>query len=157
MPIKFHYKAIAAMAENRVIGYENGIPWHLPDDFKWFKKMTLGHTLLMGRKTFESIGKALPGRQTIILSRQAFKANGTTSVQSLEAIEAASENELIWIAGGAEIYKLLLPKCSDLYLTRVHAQPKGDTYFPEFESRFKKTATLEQNTHFSIEHWVQKI
>ena len=72
MPDQFEYKAIAAMAENRVIGFENSIPWYLPEDFKWFKNTTLGHTLLMGRKTFESIGRPLPGRQTIILSRQQF-------------------------------------------------------------------------------------
>ena len=156
MSLEYQYKAIAAMADNRVIGYENGIPWHLPEDFKWFKKMTLGHTLLMGRKTFESIGKALPGRQTLILSRQAFSAEGCTSVPTLEAVEAASEHALIWVAGGAEIYRSFLPKCSELYLTRVHKSPKGDTFFPEFEPYFQLETIVEENTSFSIEHWIRK-
>ena len=156
MPDQFEYKAIAAMAENRVIGFENSIPWYLPEDFKWFKNATLGHTLLMGRKTFESIGRPLPGRQTIILSRQQFSAQGTTCIHSLEEIESTSKNPLIWIAGGSEIYKLLLPKCSDLYLTRVHLSPKGDTFFPEFETQFELKEILKKETDFSIEHWKQK-
>ena len=156
MPDQFEYKAIAAMAENRVIGFENTIPWYLPEDFKWFKNATLGHTLLMGRKTFESIGRPLPGRQTIILSRQQFSAQGTTCIHSLEDIESASKNPLIWIAGGSEIYKLLLPKCSDLYLTRVHLSPKGDTFFPEFETQFQLKEIFKKEADFSIEHWQQK-
>lgn len=155
MVTQFTYHAIAAMAENRVIGNAGAIPWHLPDDFKWFKKTTMGQTLLMGRKTFESIGRPLPGRQTLILSRSNYSAPETTTVQDQKSIEAVAEHGNIWVAGGAEIYKLMLPNCEDLFLTRVHLEPKGDTYFPEFESQFKLNKTLEHTEAFTIEHWVR--
>ena len=150
---KFNYRAIAAMAENRVIGNHNTIPWHLPEDFKWFKKTTMGQTLLMGRKTFDSIGRPLPGRQTIILSRNQLSIPNTQTVNNIESIESVATSDTIWIAGGAEIYQLMLPKCSDLYLTRVHQRPVGDTFFPEFENHFELATVIESNADFSIEHW----
>ncbi len=150
---KFNYRAIAAMAENRVIGNHNTIPWHLPEDFKWFKKTTMGQTLLMGRKTFDSIGRPLPGRQTIILSRNQLSIPNTQTVNTIESIESVATSDTIWIAGGAEIYQLMLPKCSDLYLTRVHQRPVGDTFFPDFENHFELAAVIESNAEFSIERW----
>ena len=150
---KFNYRAIAAMAENRVIGNHNTIPWHLPEDFKWFKKTTMGQTLLMGRKTFDSIGRPLPGRHTIILSRNQLSIPNTQTVNTIESIESVATSDTIWIAGGAEIYQLMLPKCSDLYLTRVHQRPVGDTFFPEFENHFELATVIESNAEFSIEHW----
>jgi dihydrofolate reductase len=150
---EFNYRAIAAMAENRVIGNQNTIPWHLPEDFKWFKKTTMGQTLLMGRKTFDSIGRPLPGRQTIILSRNQLSIPNTQTVNTIESIESVATSDTIWIAGGAEIYQLMLPKCSDLYLTRVHQRPVGDTFFPEFENHFELATVIESNAEFSIEHW----
>ena len=150
---EFNYRAIAAMAENRVIGNQNTIPWHLPEDFKWFKNTTMGATLLMGRKTFESIGRPLPGRQTIILSRSQFSIPNTVTVQAIDSIETVATSDTIWVAGGAEIYQLMLPKCSDLYITRVHQKPDGDTFFPKFEDSFTLDTVLESNTQFSIEHW----
>ncbi len=150
---EFNYRAIAAMAENRVIGNHNTIPWHLPEDFKWFKKTTMGQTLLMGRKTFDSIGRPLPGRQTIILSRNQLSIPNTQTVNNIESIESVATSDTIWIAGGAEIYQLMLPKCSDLYLTRVHQRPVGDTLFPEFENNFELATVIESNADFSIEHW----
>ena len=152
---KFNYRAIAAMAENRVIGNHNTIPWHLPEDFKWFKKTTMGQTLLMGRKTFDSIGRPLPGRQTIILSRNQLSIPNTQTVNTIESIESVATSDTIWIAGGAEIYQLMLPKCSDLYLTRVHQRPVGDTFFPEFENHFELATVIESNAEFSIEHWTK--
>lgn len=150
---KFNYRAIAAMAENRVIGNHNTIPWHLPEDFKWFKKTTMGQTLLMGRKTFDSIGRPLPGRQTIILSRNQLLIPNTQTVNTIESIESVATSDTIWIAGGAEIYQLMLPKCTDLYLTRVHQSPVGDTFFPDFENHFELATVIESNAEFSIEHW----
>ena len=150
---KFNYRAIAAMAENRVIGNHNTIPWHLPEDFKWFKKTTMGQTLLMGRKTFDSIGRPLPGRQTIILSRNQLLIPNTQTVNTIESIESVATSETIWIAGGAEIYQLMLPMCTDLYLTRVHQRPVGDTFFPDFENHFELATVIESNAEFSIEHW----
>ena len=145
---EFNYRAIAAMAENRVIGNHNTIPWHLPEDFKWFKKTTMGQTLLMGRKTFDSIGRPLPGRQTIILSRNQLSIPNTQTVNNIESIESVATSDTIWIAGGAEIYQLMLPKCSDLYLTRVHQRPVGDTLFPEFENNFELATVIESNADF---------
>ena len=152
---QFNYRAIAAMAENRVIGNQNTIPWHLPEDFKWFKKTTMGQTLLMGRKTFDSIGQPLPGRQTIILSRNKLSIPDTVTVNTIELIETVAKSDTIWVSGGSEIYRLMLPKCTDLYLTRVHQKPEGDTFFPEFENNFELLSVLEKNTKFSIEHWKQ--
>ena len=148
----FQYMAIVAMAENRVIGYNGDIPWYLPEDFKWFKKMTEGHTVLMGRKTYDSIKKDLPNRQTIVLSSQD-NINKIDVVNEISEIEKVSKNPLIWVAGGEKIYRLMLYKCTDLYLTVVHKKPKGDTFFPEYESMFTKFKTISKNKDFTIEHW----
>src|SRR3989442_382175 len=106
-----HFKAIAAMSLNRVIGAGNKIPWHLPEDFKWFKKMTTGHIIVMGRKTFESIGKPLPNRTTNILSRSQFQYPGVRTISDLSQIDLADETREIFICGGAEIYRQTLPLC----------------------------------------------
>ena len=155
MALKFKYKAIAAMAKNRVIGNNGAIPWYIPEDFKWFKQNTIGQTLLMGRKTYESIGRPLPERQTLILSRSSYIAENTITVSDMDSIEKSAENETIWVAGGAEIYKLMLPHCDDLYLTRVNAVHEGDTLFPEFEKDFKLNSIIDNKKLFSIEHWIR--
>src|SRR5271166_2104453 len=98
-----HFKAIAAMSENRVIGDGGKIPWHLPEDFKWFKSTTMGHVIVMGRKTFESIGRPLPGRETIVLSRSGFKHPGVRTVSALSQIDPSGEERDIFICGGAEV------------------------------------------------------
>src|SRR5713101_4119004 len=126
------FKAIAAMSLNRVVGAGNKIPWHLPEDFKWFKKMTTGHIVVMGRKTFESIGKPLPNRETIVLSRSQFHYPGVQTVSALSQIDLANETLEVFICGGAEIYQQALPLCSDLYLTLVKRQVEGDKFFPAF-------------------------
>src|SRR5206468_941810 len=107
------------MSENRVIGRGNQIPWHLPEDFKWFKKMTTGQVVVMGRKTFESIGKPLPDRDTIVLSRGGFQHPGVRTVATLAEIDVATEAREVFICGGAQIYEQALALCSDLYLTLV--------------------------------------
>ncbi|MBN9691782.1 MAG: dihydrofolate reductase [Verrucomicrobia bacterium] len=154
MPVKA-FKAIAAMSENRVIGAAGRIPWHLPEDFRWFKQTTLGHILVMGRKTFESIGRPLPGRQTLILSRQGFSAPGTATVTDLAALEAwvANDPREVFVAGGAEIYSLLLPRCSDLFLTRVKRTVSGDALFPSFEADFVLLGKVLENDDFTVEHY----
>src|SRR2546421_12645435 len=96
------FQAIAAMSENRVIGRGNQIPWHLPEDFKWFKRMTTGQIIVMGRKTFESIGKALPNRETLVLSRARFNHPGVRTISSLDEIDSANETRDIFICGGAQ-------------------------------------------------------
>src|SRR5262245_45142445 len=131
-----HFKAIAAMSENRVIGRGNTIPWHLPEDFQWFKKMTTGHILVMGRKTFESIGRPLPNRTTIVLSRSGFEFPGVRTVHDLAQIDPSVEAQEVFVCGGAQIYAQALPRCSDLYLTLVKRRVEGDAFFPAFEDRF---------------------
>jgi dihydrofolate reductase len=152
------FKAIAAMSLNRVIGNGNKIPWHLPEDFKWFKKMTTGHVIVMGRKTFESIGRPLPNRTTIVLTRSAFAFPGIRTCSSLDELIADPElaNREVFICGGAEIYKQALPLCSDLYLTLVNRTVEGDTFFPEFENEFILKEQIQENPEFRILHYCQR-
>ena len=151
-----YFKAIAAMSVNRVIGTENRIPWHLPEDFKWFKKMTTGQVVVMGRKTFESIGKPLPNRETIVLSRGAFQYAGVRTISDLAQINLAGESREVFICGGAQIYEQALPLCSDLYLTLVKRVMDGDTFFPPFEDRFELVGQLQENADFKILHYQNK-
>ena len=141
------------MSLNRVIGNGERIPWHLPEDFKWFKQMTLGHTLVMGRKTFESIGRPLPNRKTIVLSRTSFTRDGVVWMRSLEDIDPSLEPGETFICGGGDVYRQALPLCSDLYLTRVKREVEGDVLFPEFESRWTLHATLRETPDFDILHY----
>jgi len=138
-----------AMAQNRVIGRNNNLPWYLPEDLKYFKRITMGKPIIMGRKTFDSIGKPLPGRANIVITRNPdFGVEGVKVVNSLDAaitlcksigeIDGVDEAMVI---GGAEIYKLALPSADRLYLTEVHSEVEGDAYFPEFDrSEWKVTA-----------------
>jgi dihydrofolate reductase len=150
------FKAIAAMTQNRVIGNQGDIPWHLPEDFKWFKKTTMGQILVMGRKTYQSIGRPLPGRTTYVLSRHPQQIEGVQSITTLAALDTIKTDQTIWIAGGGEIYQQMLPKCSELYLTRVHRSVAGDAFFPEFEDQFEKAEELFKNEDFTIEKWVRR-
>lgn len=145
------YIAIAAMAQNRVIGNQGKIPWHLPDDFKWFKETTLGHVLVMGRKTFESIGRPLPGRETLIISRSDFTAPGTRTLSSWEELASFDPGDRkIFIAGGAEIYQQALPFCAELYLTVVKREVEGDAFFPAFEESFGAGQKIREHPDFDI-------
>jgi dihydrofolate reductase len=123
------------MSENRVIGRDNALPWHLPADFKRFKALTTGHTLIMGRKTFDSIGKALPGRRTIVLTRvRDWQKAGVDVVHDLEtAIQSAASDREVFVAGGADVYRQALPRADRIYLTVVHAEVRGDAQFPEID------------------------
>lgn len=123
---------VVAMAENGVIGNANRLPWHLPADLKHFKAVTMGKPILMGRKTYESIGRPLPGRRNLVLTRNAdFSAPGVETVRTLdEAIERTAAAAELMIIGGAELYRLALPRAQRIHLTRVHAPIAGDTRFP---------------------------
>jgi dihydrofolate reductase len=147
------FKAIAAMSENRVIGNGGDIPWHLPEDFKWFKETTMGGILVMGRKTFDSIGRPLPGRETYVLSRTPRNIPKVHCFNDLAVLDQLATEKTIWIAGGGEIYRQLLPRCQTLYLTRVHRTCEGDAYFPEFESEFTRKAVELENADFTVERW----
>jgi dihydrofolate reductase len=149
-------KAIAAMSLNRVIGRGNQIPWHLPEDFRWFKQITMGGTLVMGRKTFESIGRPLPGRRTVVLSRAGFVHPGVTTIPGLEALDRPLLPAPIFICGGAQIYAQALPECVELYLTVVKREVAGDAFFPVFEDRFDLVATLSDTPEFTVYHYVNR-
>ncbi|MGB6602763.1 MAG: type 3 dihydrofolate reductase [Steroidobacteraceae bacterium] len=126
---------IVAMANNRVIGRGNALPWRLPSDLKRFRALTLGKPVLMGRGTFESIGRPLTGRVNLVLTRAAgWAAEGTLTVRTLaEALERASDSPELVVIGGAQVYALALPTARRIYLTHVHAEVPGDTFFPAFE------------------------
>jgi len=148
------FKAIAAMSLNRVIGAGNRIPWHLPEDFKWFKRLTTGQVIIMGRKTFESIGKALPNRTTVVLSRSPLSVGpGVRVISDLSEFDLASETREVFICGGAQVYAQTLPLCSDLYLTLVNRTVDGDTFFPAFEDQFVPVGNLLENPEFKIVHY----
>lgn len=142
---------IVAVAQNRVIGRDNKLPWYLPNDLKYFKQTTLGKPVIMGRKTYESIGKPLPGRTNIVITRQTdYRPEGVKVVGTVEdAIKVAESVCLIdgqdeaMVMGGAEIYGLTLPHCERLYLTEVHADVEGDAWFPEYEKSEWKEVTRE--------------
>jgi dihydrofolate reductase len=148
-----HFKAIAAMSLNRVIGAGQRIPWHLPEDFKWFKQMTTGQVVVMGRRTFESIGKPLPNRTTIVLSRSQIPYPGVQTVADLGQIDLARENRDVFICGGAQIYAQALPLCSDLYLTLVKRNIEGDVFFPPFEDCFVTVEEIRDGPDFKITHY----
>lgn len=140
---------IAAASENNVIGRDGGLPWSLPDDLRYFKEKTLGHPVITGRKNYASIGRPLPERTNIIVTRDAhFSAEGCRVVHSLEdAVEVAKQEdpEEIFVMGGGEIYALALPMADRVYLTRVHAEIDGDTYFPELDSEQWAEVSTEEH------------
>ncbi len=151
-----HFKAIAAMSLNRVIGAGNRIPWHLPDDFRWFKRLTTGHVIVMGRRTYESIGKPLPNRTTLVLTRSSATIPGVRTISGLSQINPADPDLAgrdIFICGGAQLYQQALPFCSDLYLTVVQREVEGDTFFPPFEDRFELAEQVLDRPDFKILHY----
>ncbi|TDS92624.1 dihydrofolate reductase [Rahnella sp. BIGb0236] len=145
---------IAALATDRVIGMENAMPWHLPGDLAWFKRNTLNKPVIMGRKTFESIGRPLPGRLNIIISSNPGEHDGVTWVTSVDAaLATAGDVEEVMVMGGGRVYEQLLPKANRLYLTHIDAEVEGDTHFPDYEpddweSTFSEFHDAdEQNSH----------
>nr|WP_256260950.1 type 3 dihydrofolate reductase [Shewanella sp. NIFS-20-20] len=127
---------IAAMANNRVIGKDNTMPWHLTEDLQHFKAMTLGKPILMGRKTYESIGRALPGRLNIVMTRnESWQAPGVSRVSTVEAAKAlVADCEELVVIGGGELYRQLLPQADKLYLTLIDLDVEGDTHFPDWQA-----------------------
>lgn len=128
-------KLIAAMDTRRVIGRDGDLPWRLPSDLKRFKRLTLGASIIMGRTTFESIGRPLPQRRNLVLSRSGFAADGVEVFDGLPAALAACAGEPeVWIIGGATVYAAALPIADELHLSRVDAEVEGDTWFPAFDA-----------------------
>jgi len=126
---------VAAVAENGVIGRAGGLPWRLPDDLKHFKKLTVDHTIIMGRKTFDEVKRPLANRRNVVISRDpSFRPEGVTVVASLEeALALGATEDEVFVIGGGEIYRMALPYADRLYLTVVHASVDGDTWFPPFD------------------------
>jgi len=129
--------AIFAVSENNVIGKGNELPWRIPADLQYFKKTTMGHPVIMGRKSFESIGRPLPGRHNIVLTRDPnFTAKGISVVHSLdEALKRAAEDDAkeVFIIGGAQIYEIAFERCDRIYLTVIHTEAEGDVFLPEID------------------------
>lgn len=143
---------IAAMADNRIIGSDNDMPWHLPADLKHFKSVTMGKPVLMGRKTYESIGRALPGRPNIVITtNKSYSLADATVVTSVEAaMQAASAFDEVMIIGGGSIYQSMLAKAQRLYLTFIDLKVAGDTQFPDYELNANWTEVARE-THIKDE------
>ena len=150
------FKAIAAVSENGVIGTGGTIPWRIPEEFAWFKKATMGHTLVMGRKTYESIGRPLPGRRMLVLSRTPRAIPGVTVLGGLEEVDPMRYEGEVFLAGGAEIYKQGLPLCDELWLTTVKQTVEGDVRFPEYQDLFERRENLLEHPLFTVWRWVRK-
>jgi dihydrofolate reductase len=149
-------KAIAAMAENRVIGGDGRIPWHLPADFKWFKRATMGGVIVMGRKTFESLGRPLPGRENVVVSRTMLDCTGVQIIRDIDAVsDDAFPGRDVWVIGGGELYRALLPRCSDLFLSEVRGVYEGDAFFPSIDGLFVEEHVVEEHTEFRVVHYVR--
>jgi dihydrofolate reductase len=142
---------IVAMDENRLIGSKNGLPWHLPADLAFFKRTTMDKPIVMGRKTFDSIGKALPGRRNIVITGNPdFEATGCDVVDSIDAaMSLASEGDEVMLIGGASLYAQTIAYATRLYITRIHDSFEGDTWFPEFDLRQWR---LENREDFDADH-----
>ncbi len=145
------YTGVVAMDAERAIGLRGGIPWHLSEDMRLFKRLTMGHPLLMGRKTFESLGRPLPGRQNIVLTRDAdYIAPGAQvihDVEELEDMELMAQE--VMVIGGAQIYSLLLPRLTRLHVSLVLGSHEADTFFPEFAHLFASRVVAEQYEQFT--------
>jgi dihydrofolate reductase len=148
--------AIAAMARNRAIGHAGRIPWHLPADLKFFKRTTLGHVIVMGRKTFDSLGRPLPGRENVVLSRQPLDVPGVRRAASPDEIVEPADGRKLFVIGGAEIYRALLPRCAEVLLTVVNLEPEADTFLPEFEADFTLAEVVESDAEMEIRRYVRR-
>lgn len=154
--------AIAAMASNRVIGRGGKLPWHLPEDLKFFKATTLGHPVLMGRKTFDSIleqlGKPLPGRMNIVLSRTMAQREDVRVIRDIAELPSAISRlpSPIYLIGGAQLYETLLPQCEEVLLTFIEEPHAGDAFFPAFEGAFELKEVIARGDGFEFRRYARK-
>lgn len=144
--------AIVAMTSDRVIGRDGGLPWHLPEDLAFFKKTTLGHPIVMGRKTYESIGRPLPKRRNIVLTRDKnWAAEGVEVIHRPGDLEHLPKlNGQVFIIGGSEVYAAFLPKLEDLLVSHIFEDYEGDTRFPDFKAEFPRSEVLEAHLTFEV-------
>jgi dihydrofolate reductase len=153
--------AVVAMASNRVIGRDGKLPWHLPEDLKFFKRTTLGHPVLMGRRTFESIlatlGKPLPGRLNLVVSHTMEPREDATVIREVTDIATVpGVQSPVYLIGGAQLYTSLLPQCSELILTYIEQPYEGDAFFPDFEYLFELKEVLGHGEGFEFRRYVRK-
>jgi len=147
--------AIAAISRNRAIGKDGRIPWHLPADLKFFKATTLGHVILMGRKTFDSLGRPLPGREHWVLTRGQ-EIPGVHTIRDVSEIAEPSDGRKLFVIGGAEIYAALLPSCAELYLTHVPIEAEGDAFFPPYEHLFNAGEIVVETPEMTVRHYERR-
>tara|TARA_R110000850_G_scaffold106369_3_gene217702 strand:+ start:2235 stop:2714 length:480 start_codon:yes stop_codon:yes gene_type:complete len=148
-------KAIVAMASNRIIGKDGDLAWRLPEDLKWFKKLTLGNPIVMGRKTMDSLGRPLPKRRNVVISRSLTEApDGFDLVGSCEdALKLLQEEETVFVIGGAQIYGEMIPLCDEVLLSYVYHPYEGDTSLPAFEEGFELAETLHRDDDFELRRY----
>ena len=148
---------IVACSRNRVIGKDGALPWRLSEDLKWFKKITSGHAILMGRKTWDSLGRPLPNLRNLVLSRSLEPSDGMEVIRSLDDLGKLVVEGDLFVIGGGELYEQLLPECGELYLTTVLREvPDGDAFFPAYEHLFEPVETLAETEDFVLKKWVRK-
>lgn len=143
---------IAALGRNRVIGKDGTMPWHLPEDLNHFKALTMGHPMVMGRKTFDSIGRPLPGRRSIVITRdREWRVPGVEVAHSFdEALDLAGPADRVFVIGGGEVYAVALPFADHLELTEVDAEPEGDTWFPEWDPAQWREVARDQRDGYAF-------
>lgn len=150
---------IAAVAKNNVIGKNNSLPWHIPEDFAFFKKMTIGKTILMGRRTFESLGKPLPNRKHLVITRQSDYQvpEGVEVYHTIDAALAAHQDEDIMVIGGGDIYRQVMDQADTLYITHIDAVYEGDTTFPQIDLRTWERVWEEMHEGFSFAKYTRHL
>ena len=149
-------KAIAAMSLNRVIGADGKIPWHLSEDLKFFKRTTLGHVVLMGRKTYDSLGKPLPGRENWVLTRGG-DLPGVRVIRDPADVAEPGDGRELYVIGGAQLYAALLPRCSELLLTLVNREVEGDVFLPRFEDDFAFSEVVFEAPEMEVRRYVRPV
>ena len=151
-------KAIAAVSQNGVIGVNGDLPWRIPGELKWFKKITMGSIIVMGRKTWESLPGPLPGRENWVLSKSLLENTNIKVFSSFQKVLHAANGRTVFIIGGGQIYAELISNCDELYITEVHQTiENGDVFFPEYKDKFTCIETLEKNNDFTIRKWKKSI
>jgi dihydrofolate reductase len=151
-------RAIAAMSRNRVVGNGGAIPWHIPEEFRWFRRTTMGGAVVMGRRTFESLPKLLDGRMHVVLTREPGRVTPGPDVQvasSIESALSAAAGRPVWLCGGVQVYEQFLPRCAELYLSVVDRDVEGDAFFPRFEHLFDLAGVLAQSAEFRVLRYVR--
>jgi|TARA_Y200000002_G_C22679647_1_gene663478 dihydrofolate reductase len=150
-------KAIVAVSQNGVIGKNGDLPWRLSGDLKWFRKITMGHTLIMGRKTWDSLPGALPGRENWVLSRSMKPTEGIRVFNNFDRVLENASGKTLFVIGGGELYRQTLSYCKEIFVTEVlRTVEGGDAFFPPFEHQYDAVEVLDENDEFILRRWVAK-